>query len=389
VYFEIVPTVWCPTVWYILELFRKWDIFWNCFDSGIFWNCSESGIYFETVPTVCCILKKYTTLSEKFQNTPHHRNSFKIYHTVGTVSKYTTLWEVFQDIPHCRNSFKIYHTVGTVPKYTTLSEQFILPTVWYILELFQQCGIFWNCSESGIYFETVPRCQNSFKIYHPVGSFKIYHTVGSVPRYTTLSEQFQNIPHCRNSTKIYQTVGKVSKYTILSEKFQGVFWNYSESVVSDRLIYFGTVPKVGYILKLFRQCVAFWNFSDHTVETVSKYTTQSEKFQNTPHSRNSFKIYHTVGTDRNITHCRNSSNLYHTVEKVSKYTTLSEQFTVWCILKLFRQCGVFWNFPDNVVYFELFQQCCIFWNCSNSMVYFEIVPTVWCILKLSRQCGIY
>jgi hypothetical protein len=27
-----------------------------------------------------------------------------------------------------------------------------VPTVWYILELFRQCGIFWNCSDSVVYF---------------------------------------------------------------------------------------------------------------------------------------------------------------------------------------------------------------------------------------------
>jgi hypothetical protein len=36
----------------------------------------------------------------------------------------------------------------------------IVPTVWYLLELFRQCGIFWNCSDS-------------------VGSFGIVPTVGT------------------------------------------------------------------------------------------------------------------------------------------------------------------------------------------------------------------
>ena len=54
--------------------------------------------------------------------------------------------------------------------------------------------------------------------------------------------------------------------------------------------------------------------------------------------------------------------------------------TVWYILELFRQCGIFWNYSDSVVYFgtvptvwyilELFRQCGIFWNYSDSVVYF-------------------
>jgi hypothetical protein len=30
-----------------------------------------------------------------------------------------------------------------------------VPAVWYFLELFRQCGIFWNCSDSVIFFGTV------------------------------------------------------------------------------------------------------------------------------------------------------------------------------------------------------------------------------------------
>ena len=43
---------------------------------------------------------------------------------------------------------------------------------------------------------------------------KIYHTVGTTPKYTTLSEQLQNIPHCRNNSKIYHTVGTTPKSNI-------------------------------------------------------------------------------------------------------------------------------------------------------------------------------
>jgi hypothetical protein len=63
--------------------------------------------------------------------------------------------------------------------------------------------------------------------------------------------------------------------------------------------------------------------------------------------------------------------------------------TVWYILELFLQCGIFWNFSYGVVYFgtvpavwyilELFLQCGIFWNFSYSVVYFGTFPTVWYI----------
>jgi hypothetical protein len=69
---------------------------------------------------------------------------------------------------------------------------------------------------------------------------KIYHTVGTVPKYTTLSEQFQNIPHCRNSSKIYHTVGTVLKYTTLSEQFQNIPHCRNSSKIYHTV---GTVPK--------------------------------------------------------------------------------------------------------------------------------------------------
>jgi hypothetical protein len=39
------------------------------------------------------------------------------------------------------------------------------PTVWCILELFQQCGIFRNCSDSVVYFETVPTAWYILKLF--------------------------------------------------------------------------------------------------------------------------------------------------------------------------------------------------------------------------------
>jgi hypothetical protein len=74
----------------------------------------------------------------------HRSDGENQYFTVRTVQKYTTLSEQFKNISHCQNNSKIYHTVRTVLKYTKLSEQFLwtVLTVWYILELFWQCGIF-------------------------------------------------------------------------------------------------------------------------------------------------------------------------------------------------------------------------------------------------------
>jgi hypothetical protein len=50
----------------------------------------------------------------------------------------------------------------------------------------------------------------------------IGHVVGTVPNYTTLSEQLQDKPRCRNSSKLYRIVGTVPKYTTLSELFQNI-----------------------------------------------------------------------------------------------------------------------------------------------------------------------
>jgi hypothetical protein len=211
-----------------------------------------------------------------------------------------------------------------------------VPTLWYVLELFRQCGMFWNCSDNVVCFGTVPTVWYVLELFQQCGMLwyvfvlhsismvqvSINHTVGRVPKHTTLSKQFQNIPHCRNSSKTYQTVGTVSKHTTLSEQFQNI-------------------PHCGNSSKLY-----------HIVGTVPKYTTPSEQFQSIPHCRNSSKAYHTVGT-------------------VPKHTTLSEHGTVptvWYVLELFRQCGMFWN-------------------CSDNVVCFGTVPTVWYVLELFRQCG--
>jgi hypothetical protein len=58
------------------------------------------------------------------------------------------------------------------------------------------------------------------------------------------------------------------------------------------------------------------NKNYHTVGTVPKITTLSERFQKLPHSEQFKKL----------PHCRNSFKNYHTVGTVPKITTLSEQF---------------------------------------------------------------
>jgi hypothetical protein len=94
----------------------------------------------------------------------------------------------------------------------------------YFLELFRQCGIFWNCSDSVVFFGTVPtvgyfstvptvwyfwNCsdsvefRNSSKNTTLLEQFQKYHTVGTVLK----------IPHCRNSSEKQLT--NVSFYKII------------------------------------------------------------------------------------------------------------------------------------------------------------------------------
>jgi mannitol/fructose-specific phosphotransferase system IIA component (Ntr-type) len=179
----------------------------------------------------------YTTLSWQFWNIPHCRGSSEIYHTVVAVLKYTTLSWQFWNIPHCRGSSEIYHTVVAVGIFQNCHDSVVYfrtaTTVWYISELPRQCGIFQNCHDSVL-------C-----------SSEIYHTVVAVLKYTTLSWQFWNIPHCRSSSEIYHTVVAVLIYhTVVA---QGViFKNCNDSVV-----YFRTATTVWYISELLRQCCIF------------------------------------------------------------------------------------------------------------------------------------
>jgi hypothetical protein len=94
----------------------------------------------------------------------------------------------------------------------------IVPTVWYFLELLRQCGIFWNCSDSVVFFGIVATVEQFQKIPHCRNNSKKYHTIGTIPKNTTLSEQFQKIPHCRNNSKKYHTVATIQKNTTLSHR---------------------------------------------------------------------------------------------------------------------------------------------------------------------------
>ena len=67
--------------------------------------------------------KKYTTLSEQFENLEKQR----IYHTVETIQKqkYTTLSEQFKikNIPHCRNNSNIQQNIVDKEKIDTPNTQ--------------------------------------------------------------------------------------------------------------------------------------------------------------------------------------------------------------------------------------------------------------------------
>jgi len=94
-----------------------------------------------------------------------------------------------------------------------------VPTVWYFLEVFRQCGIFWKCfRQCGIFWN----CSDSVVFF------------GTVPTVW----YFWN---CSDSVVFFGSVPTV-----------WYFWNCSDSV-----LFFGTVPTVWYFLELFRQCGIF------------------------------------------------------------------------------------------------------------------------------------
>jgi hypothetical protein len=336
------------TMWHLLEMFGQ---------CGIFWKCSDSV--------------ENTTLSEHFPKIPHCPNISRKYHTVRTFPKNTALSEHFQKIPHCPSISKTYHTVGTTVWYFLemfrqcgmfwkCSDSVVFSgnvrTVWYFLEMFGQCGIFWKYSDSVVFFGKVRTVWYFLEMFGQCGMFKN----------TTLSEHFRKIPHCPNISRKYHTVRTFPKHTTLSEHFQkiphyrtntvwyvlemfgqcGIFWKCSDSVV-----FFGNVPTVWYFLEMFRQCGIFWKCSDsvvfncHTVGTFPKNTTLSEHFQKIPHCPNISKKYDSVVFSGNIR-------------------------TVWYFLEMFGQCG-------------------IFWKCSDSVVCFGNVRTVWYFLEMFGQCGIF
>ena len=47
----------------------------------------------------------------------------------------------------------------------------IVPTVWYVLELFRQCGMFWNCSDTVVCFGIVPTVWYVLKLFRQCGMF--------------------------------------------------------------------------------------------------------------------------------------------------------------------------------------------------------------------------
>jgi hypothetical protein len=155
-----------------------------------------------------------------------------------------------------------------------------VPTVWYILELFQQCGILWSFSNSVVYFGAVPTVWYFLELFHQCG----YHTVGTTPKNTSWnsSKKYHTVGTAIKNT----TVGTAPNNTTLLEQLQKIphYWSCSNSVV-----FFGAVPTVWYFLELFQ---LVW------------YILELFQPQKIPHCWNSSKKYHT---------CWNSSKKYHTV----------------------------------------------------------------------------
>jgi hypothetical protein len=51
------------------------------------------------------------------------------------------------------------------------SEQGTVPAVWYVLELFRQCGMLWKCSDSVVCFGTVPTVWYVLELFRQCGMF--------------------------------------------------------------------------------------------------------------------------------------------------------------------------------------------------------------------------
>ena len=54
----------------------------------------------------------------------------------------------------------------------------IVATVWYFLELFRQCGIFWNCSDSVVFLEFFRQCGIFWNCSDSVVFF-VFHFIGN------------------------------------------------------------------------------------------------------------------------------------------------------------------------------------------------------------------
>jgi hypothetical protein len=81
-------------------------------------------------------------------------------------------------------------------------------TEWYLLFLFRQCGICCFCSLSE-QKQQIPHCRNKNNKYH---------IVRTKTTNTTLSEQKQQIPLCQNKNNKYHIVWTKTTNTTLSEK---------------------------------------------------------------------------------------------------------------------------------------------------------------------------
>jgi hypothetical protein len=65
--------------------------------------------------------------------------------------------------------------------------------VWYFLELFQQCGIFWSCSNSVVFLELFQQCGIfCFSFYYSLSSAILVYT-------TFVSDQLLTTPNFNNS----------------------------------------------------------------------------------------------------------------------------------------------------------------------------------------------
>jgi hypothetical protein len=131
----------------------------------------------------------------------------------------------------------------------------------------------WMIKWKAKYTTTSEQCQN---IPQRQSNVKIYHNVRAMSKYTTTSEQCQDIPQYQSNVKIYHNVRAMSRYTTMSEQCQDI-------------------PQCQSNVKIY-----------HNVRAMSRYTTTSEQCQNIPQRQNNVKIYHNV-------------------RATSRYTTTSEQ----------------------------------------------------------------